>query len=211
MCLEMPVNQFAMVSTHSVHSSSNLANWLCLVEAIILLIALTPGSEELQKLVAFENAFDHIFSLIEAEGSLSHGTEVVEDCLALLANLLRLNAPNQSHFRETGCVKRLTLLLADANQEQEAQEPVPQWTLARRDKNVWGLLVIIQLFLVKGGVVTPANQLAFWNNGVMEQVLSLAFSQRFSVKVMSKVCFPGLPKWPLWFADLHRHWKHVLI
>lgn len=120
---------------------------------------------------------------------MSHGTEVVEDCLSLLANLLRLNAPNQSHFRETGCVKKLTLLLANANHEQEAEEPVPPLVLAQRDKNVWGLLVIIQLFLVKGGVVTPANQLAFWNNGVMEQVLSLAFSQRFSVKVMSKVCF----------------------
>lgn len=158
-------------------------------EAIVLLIALTPGSEELQKLVAFENAFDLIFSLIEAEGSLSHGSEVVEDCLSLLANLLRLNASNQSHFRETGCVKKLTKLLVDANKPPESDEPVSQATLARQDKNVWGLLVIVQLFLVKGGVGTTANQSAFWNNGVMEQVLSIAFSQRFSVKVMSKVCF----------------------
>jgi hypothetical protein len=166
----------------------NFTNFLpFFVEAILLLIALTPGSEELQKLVAFENAFDFIFSLIEAEGSMSHGSEVVEDCLSLLANLLRLNASNQSHFRETGCAKKLTKLLADANQEQETDEPIPQWTIARRDKNIWGLLVILQLFLVKGGIVTPANQVAFWNTGVMEQVLSVAFSQRFSVKVTSKV------------------------
>ncbi|CAK45648.1 uncharacterized protein An08g06780 [Aspergillus niger] len=155
-------------------------------EALILLIALTPASEEFQKLVAFENAFDLIFSLIETEGALTHGSEVVEDCLSLLANLLRLNISNQSYFRETGCVKRLAKLLADVNQEQDLEEPTPQWALAHRDKNLWGLLVIVQLFLIKGGVNTPANQTAFWNNGVMEQVLNTAFGQRFNVNVTSK-------------------------
>ncbi|KAI9040848.1 putative intracellular protein transport protein (UsoA) [Aspergillus affinis] len=155
-------------------------------EALLLLIALTPASEEFQKLVAFENAFDLVFSLIETEGALTHGSEVVEDCLSLLANLLRLNISNQSYFRETGCVKRVAKLLADVNQEQNSGEPAPQWTLAHRDKNIWGLLVIIQLFLVRGGINTPANQMAFWNNGVMEQALSAAFSQRFSVNVTSK-------------------------
>lgn len=157
------------------------------IEALILLIALTPASEEFQKLVAFENAFDLIFSLIETEGALTHGSEVVEDCLSLLANLLRLNISNQSYFRETGCVKRLAKLLADVNQEQDLEEPTPQWALAHRDKNLWGLLVIVQLFLIKGGVNTPANQTAFWNNGVMEQVLNTAFGQRFNVNVTSKV------------------------
>ncbi|GCB22808.1 intracellular protein transport protein USO1 [Aspergillus awamori] len=156
------------------------------LEALILLIALTPASEEFQKLVAFENAFDLIFSLIETEGALTHGSEVVEDCLSLLANLLRLNISNQSYFRETGCVKRLAKLLADVNQEQDLEEPTPQWALAHRDKNLWGLLVIVQLFLIKGGVNTPANQTAFWNNGVMEQVLNTAFGQRFNVNVTSK-------------------------
>ncbi|KAI9931934.1 hypothetical protein MW887_009435 [Aspergillus wentii] len=153
-------------------------------EALLLLIAVTPDSEELQKLVVFENAFDLIFSLIEAEGALTHGSEVVEDCLSLLANLLKLNVSNQSYFRETGGIRRLAMLLADVNQEPD--EPTPQWTLAHQDKNIWGLLVIIQLFLVRGGVNTPANQMAFWTNGVMEQVLSTAFGQRFSVKVTSK-------------------------
>lgn len=155
-------------------------------EALLLLIALTPTSEELQKLVAFENAFDLIFSLIEKEGALSHGSEVAEDCLSLLANLLRLNISNQSYFRETGCVKQLAKLLADVNHEQESDEPTPQWTLSQRDKNIWGLLAIIQLFLARGGINTPANQMAFWHSGVMEQVLSTAFSQRFSVNVTSK-------------------------
>ena len=165
-------------------------------EALILLIALTPSSEEIQKLVAFENAFDYIFSIIEAEGSLSHGMEVVEDCLSLLANLLRLNAPNQSYFRETGYVKELTKLLAIVNKEEESDEPVPPWELAHRMKNIWGILAIIQLFLVRGGISTPVNQLAFWQLGVTEQVLRTAFSQSFDVKVTSKVS-DGMLRIPL--------------
>ncbi|OQD66540.1 hypothetical protein PENPOL_c004G00414 [Penicillium polonicum] len=155
-------------------------------EALVLLIALTPASEELQKLVAFENAFEILFSLIEAEGALTHGTEVVEDCLSLLAHLLRFNVSNQSFFRETGCVKRVTQLLHECQEEPEDNDPAPQWSLVHRDKNVWGLLAIIQLFLIRGGMSTPINQTAFWQNGVTEQVLSIAFGQRFSVSVTSK-------------------------
>ncbi|KKK26675.1 intracellular protein [Aspergillus rambellii] len=155
-------------------------------ESFLLLIALTPASEEFQKLVAFENAFESIFSLMETEGGLAHGSEVIEDCLSLLANLLRLNIPNQSYFREMGCIQKLAKLLTDVNKEEESEEPTPQWALAHRDKNIWGLLVIIQLFLVKGGINTPTNQMAFWNSGVMEQVLSTAFGQRFNVNVTAK-------------------------
>ncbi|KAJ6156453.1 hypothetical protein N7497_005338 [Penicillium chrysogenum] len=148
-------------------------------EALVLLIALTPASEELQKLVAFENAFEILFSLIEAEGALTHGTEVVEDCLSLLAHLLRFNVSNQSFFRETGCVKRVTQLLYECQQEPEDNEPAPQWTLVHRDKNVWGLLAIIQLFLIRGGMSTPLTRL---HSGRM----AIAFGQRFSVSVTSK-------------------------
>lgn len=157
------------------------------IEALVLLIALTPASEELQKLVAFENAFEIIFSLIEAEGALTLGTEVVEDCLTLLAHLLKFNVSNQSFFRETGCVKKVTKLLHECQLEPAQAEDAPaQWTLVHRDKNVWGLLAITQLFLIRGGVGTPMNQTAFWHNGVTEQVLSIAFGQKFGVNVTSK-------------------------
>jgi hypothetical protein len=156
-------------------------------EALLLLIALTPSSTELQKLVAFENAFEKVFALIEAEGSLTHGSEVIEDCLSLLANLLRLNVSNQSYFRETGCIKKLAKLLGDTTKSEQEEEETSQWILARRDKNLWGLLAIIQLFLVRGGISTPVNQTAFWQSGVMEQMLRVSFSQDFEVHITSKV------------------------
>ncbi|KAJ9272846.1 hypothetical protein DTO212C5_1107 [Paecilomyces variotii] len=180
-------------------------------EALVLLIALTPSSPELQKVVAFENAFELTFSLIEAEGGLTHGSEVVEDCLSLLANLLRFNVSNQSYFRETGCVKRLTKLLADAI-EPQGDEDVPPWILAHRDKNIWGLLAIVQLFLVKGGVSTPASQVAFWQSGLMEQALRTAFSQEFDVRITAKALVTsadlirGNPSLQEKFADVEVTW-----
>lgn len=137
--------------------------------------------------MAFENAFEILFGLIKAEGSLSHGTEVVEDCLSLLAHLLSFNISNQLSFCETGCVKKVTELLVECQLEHEGEELPAKWTLVQQDKNVWGLLAIIQLFLLRGGMRTSANQMAFWQNGVTEQVLSIAFGQKFSVNVTAKV------------------------
>ena len=49
---------------------------------------MTKGNANLQKIVAFENAFDKLFEIMEAEGWTDGGI-VVEDCLRLLLNLLR--------------------------------------------------------------------------------------------------------------------------
>ena len=155
-------------------------------EALVLLIALTPSSTELQKVVAFENAFDRIFALIEAEGSLTHGSTTVQDCLSLFANLLNLNVSNQSYFREIGCVARLAKLLADVSREEETADGVSDWAKPQRDKNVWGLLAVVQLFLVRGGQGTPLNQATFWQNGVVLQVLQLAFSSELSVNIRAR-------------------------
>jgi intracellular protein transport protein USO1 len=155
-------------------------------EALLLLVALTPSSTELQKVVAFENAFDRIFSLIEAEGSLTHGSTTVQDCLSLLANLLKLNVSNQSYFREIGCIARLAKLLQDVVKEENSEDGISEWMKPQRDMNVWGVLTVIQLFLVRGGLGTPLNQNAFWQNGVLLQVLSMAFHADMSVSIRAK-------------------------
>lgn len=142
----------------------------------------------MQKLVAFENGFDRTFALIDAEGSLTHGGIVVQDCLSLLANLLRFNVSNQSFFRETGCVTKLAKFLSEAVKEQESADGVAEWAKPQRDKNLWGLLAVVRLFLVNGGLGTQANQIAFWQNGVLVQVLLLAFSRALDVTIRAEVC-----------------------
>lgn len=152
-----------------------------------MLTALTPTSSDLQKLVAFENAFDRIFGIIDTEGSLTHGGATVQDCLSLLANLLRLNVSNQSFFRETGWVKKFATLLKEVLQEQDSPGGIPDWARPQRDKNLWGLLAVVRLFLLKGSIGTQANQLSFWQNGVLVQVLEIAFHKSVDLNIRAEV------------------------
>ena len=111
----------------------------------------------------------------------------MQDCLSLLANLLRLNISNQSYFRETGWVKKLASLLGGAIREQDSQEGVSDWAKPQRDKNVWGLLAVLRLFLTRGSLGTQANQASFWQSGVLVQVLDIAFRQSFDVPIRAEV------------------------
>jgi intracellular protein transport protein USO1 len=155
-------------------------------EGLSLLTYLTPNSSELQKLVAFENAFDRIFAIIKVEGSLSKGDRVVEDCLILLANLLRMNASNQAYFRETGCVPKLVRLIKDALNE-DLEDGVAEWAQLQRNRNIYALLAVLRLFLVGGSVGTQANQASLWQHGVSSQVLQLAFSHSTEVQIRAEV------------------------
>ncbi|KAL8719083.1 MAG: hypothetical protein Q9225_003861 [Loekoesia sp. 1 TL-2023] len=137
--------------------------------------ALTLSSSELQKVVAYENAFDRIFGIIDAEGSLTHGGIPVQDCLSLLANLLRLNISNHNLFRESGWMKKLAALLSGYLKEQNSPESITEWARPQQDKNVWGLLAVIRLFLVRGSLGTQTNQRSFWQCGLLAQVMEIAF------------------------------------
>lgn len=156
-------------------------------EGLSLLTYLTPHSPELQKLVAFENAFDKIFTIINLEGSLSHGGRIVEDCLILLANLLRMNVSNQSHFRETGCVPKIAQLLDDATSRDDADGELAEWAEVQRNRNIYALLAVLRLFLVRGGLGAQANQASFWQHRVLHKVLDMAFDHSTDVQIKSEV------------------------
>jgi hypothetical protein len=157
-------------------------------EGLSLLIHLTPTSTELQKRVAFEDVFERIFNIIKSEGSLLHGDRIVEDCLILLANLLRFNMSNQSFFREAGCVPKVARLLNDTLREQGSEPEVAEWAKLQRNRNIYALLAVLRLFLVIGGVGTQANQASFWQNGVLNQVLQLAFNRATEMQIKAEVC-----------------------
>lgn len=157
-------------------------------EGLSLLIHLTPTSTELQKRVAFEDAFERIFNIIKSEGSLLHGDRIVEDCLILLANLLRFNVSNQSFFREAGCVPKVARLLNDTLREQGSEPEVAEWAKLQRNRNIYALLAVLRLFLTTGGVGTQANQASFWQNGVLNQVLQLAFNRATEMQIKAEVC-----------------------
>jgi hypothetical protein len=161
-------------------------------EAISLLTYLTSSSPDIQKLVAFENAFERIFSLINSEGSLSEGSRAVEDCLILLANLLRRNASNQSLFRESGCMVHLSSLLEGTHKSQAGDQEVAGWALTQQNRNIYALLAVVRLFLTQGSVGTMQNQAAIWKHGLLYNALQLAFSHSSEVQIKAEVCLPTL-------------------
>jgi intracellular protein transport protein USO1 len=63
-------------------------------EGLLFLIKLTSSNTDIQKIVAFENAFERLFAIIIEEDSIDGGI-IVQDCLQLIQNLLRRNASNQ--------------------------------------------------------------------------------------------------------------------
>ncbi|KAM9331432.1 general vesicular transport factor p115 [Gastrophryne carolinensis] len=75
-------------------------------DGLLLLQQLTKGNAAIQKIVAFENAFERLLNIITEEGN-SDGGIVVEDCLILLQNLLKYNNSNQNFFKEGSYIQRM--------------------------------------------------------------------------------------------------------
>jgi intracellular protein transport protein USO1 len=79
-------------------------------EALLVLPHLVHGNPDVQKLVAFEGAFDKLLDVVAQEGRIEGGV-VVQDALEGLEALLRYNVSNQNYFRETMSVPMLAPLL----------------------------------------------------------------------------------------------------
>lgn len=92
-------------------------------DALLLLIQLTKGHANIQKIVAFENAFDRLFDVISEEGYTDGGI-VVEDCLLLMLNLLKNNASNQNFFKEGSYIQKLVpMFVIPSDIEEQGWSP----------------------------------------------------------------------------------------
>lgn len=92
-------------------------------DALLLLIQLTKGNANIQKIVAFENAFDKLLDVMIEEGC-SDGGIVVEDCLILMLNLLKNNSSNQQFFREGSYIQRIApMFVLSAEVEEFGMTP----------------------------------------------------------------------------------------
>jgi len=141
---------------------------------LVLLVDLTSGAnEDLRKIVAFEDVFGRIFSLIQTEGGLVEAGITAQDCLSLLANLIKGSPSNQTMFRESGCVTQLSRLLAEAF---PPSEPESVFAAQARERAAWGLLQLLGLFLEAGETSTAQNQAAFFRAGAAQVLSDLGFS-----------------------------------
>ncbi|CZT20773.1 uncharacterized protein RCC_06631 [Ramularia collo-cygni] len=150
---------------------------------LLLLVDLTSGAnEDLRKIVAFEDVFGKIFALIQLEGGLAEAGITAQDCLSLLANLIKGSASNQTMFRESGCVAQMAQLL----QQAFPSDPLEAAFLVQsREKAAWGLLQLLRLFLVPGESGTAQNQAAFFRAGIAQTLIDLGFCSNLPTPIQT--------------------------
>lgn len=116
-------------------------------DVLLLLIQLTKANANIQKIVAFENAFDRIFDVIEQEGNADGGI-VVEDCLLLMLNLLRGNVSNQNFFKEGSYIQKLTPMFQLPTEIDD--NPLTAWS-PQKVSNVHCMVKVIRALVAPSG------------------------------------------------------------
>ncbi|XP_057700526.1 general vesicular transport factor p115 isoform X2 [Corythoichthys intestinalis] len=148
-------------------------------DGLLLLQQLTKGNAAIQKIVAFENAFERLLDIITEEGS-SDGGIVVEDCLLLLRNLLKNNSSNQNFFKEGSFIQRMKpwFEVGDDNSGWSAQK-------------VTNLHLMLQLVRV---MVSPVNspgatascQKSMYQCGLLQQLCTILMATGVPADILTE-------------------------
>ena len=150
-------------------------------DAILVLVVLTRANSNIQKIVAFESAFDKIFEIISAEGYTDGGV-VVEDCLLVLQNLLRNNVSNQNFFKEGSFIKKLLPFLPPETCESDGE-----W-LPQKTSNVLFLLQVIRALVSPTNPfqVTSSAQKVMFSSGLLERLCKLLMVSGISTELLAE-------------------------
>uniref|UniRef100_A0A672YRJ1 General vesicular transport factor p115 n=1 Tax=Sphaeramia orbicularis TaxID=375764 RepID=A0A672YRJ1_9TELE len=148
-------------------------------DGLLLLQQLTKGNAAIQKIVAFESAFERLLDIITEEGS-SDGGIVVEDCLLLLLNLLKNNSSNQNFFKEGSYIQRMKpwFEVGDDNSGWSAQK-------------VTNLHLMLQLVRV---MVSPVNspgatascQKSMYQCGLLQQLCTILMATGVPADILTE-------------------------
>ncbi|KAF8588828.1 hypothetical protein K439DRAFT_1334276 [Ramaria rubella] len=112
-------NRRTIVQGYFIKSSVGFSNVISILEekreivrneGLLMVQSLISQNAEIQKILAFEGAFEKLLNIVTSEGGVEGGI-VVQDSLTNIDGLLRFNVSNQSYFRETSLLPHLTPLL----------------------------------------------------------------------------------------------------
>ncbi|TRY75943.1 hypothetical protein DNTS_033502 [Danionella cerebrum] len=161
-------------------------------DGLLLLQQLTKGNAAIQKIVAFENAFERLLDIITEEGS-SDGGIVVEDCLLLLLNLLKNNSSNQNFFKEGSYIQKMKpwFEVGDDNSGWSAQKLVrvlvspvnPPGATASCQKAMFQCGLLQQLCTILMATGVPADILTETINTVSEVIRGSEVNQDYFASV----------------------------
>lgn len=177
-----PVQQIILVSPMGVSRLMDLladSREVIRNDGLLLLQQLTKSNAAIQKIVAFENAFERLLDIVTDEGN-SDGGIVVEDCLLLLQNLLKNNNSNQNFFKEGSYIQRMKpwFEVGDDNSGWSAQK-------------VTNLHLMLQLVRV---LVSPMNppgatstcQKSMFQCGVLQQLCTILMATGVPADILTE-------------------------
>lgn len=124
---------------------------------MLLLIELSRGNANIQKIIAFESAFERLLEIIyheQAQGVVS------EDCLLVLLHLLKNNSHNQQLFRENSLIQRLAPLLELATGASKLPEELELPTGPDDDDEYWSdqkCAIVHAMLQIFRTLVAPSN------------------------------------------------------
>ncbi|XP_071829956.1 general vesicular transport factor p115-like isoform X2 [Apostichopus japonicus] len=152
-------------------------------DGLLLLIHLTKGNANIQKIVAFENAFDRLLEIIKEEGS-SDGGIVVEDCLLLLLNLLKKNSSNQTFFKEGSFIQRLAPFF---NLQAPDSGNNASWS-AQKVNNVNLMLQVVRCLVSPSNPqnVTGACQKVIHQCGLLKQLCDILMAMGVPANILTE-------------------------
>ena len=152
-------------------------------DSLLLLIQLTKGNANLQKIVAFENCFDKLVDILQTEG-YSDGGIVVEDCLKLMLNLLRNNSSNQTFFREGSYIQRVAPFFELSLEEEEIEVG---WS-AQKVSNMLHMILVIRTLVSPSNPthVTISCQNTILSCGLLEKLSSILLAAGIPADILTE-------------------------
>ncbi|EEC02728.1 vesicle docking protein P115, putative [Ixodes scapularis] len=162
-------------------------------DALLLLSHLTKANANIQKIVAFENAFDRLLDIIVDEGC-SDGGVVVEDCLVVLLHLLKNNSSNQNFFKEGSYIQRLSPFFNYHQEGQGAEESggdgssSQQGWSAQKVSNIFHMLQVVRSLVSPSSPlnVTSSCQKAMNQSGLLEQLANILMASGVPADILTE-------------------------
>ncbi|KAG2360553.1 p115 like vesicle tethering protein, partial [Suillus spraguei] len=167
-------------------------------ESIIMIQMLISQSPDIQKVLAFEGAFEKLFNTVTHEGGLEGGV-ISQDALRCVDSLLRYNSSNQSYFRETSLPALLcSLLLLPSKlslQDSAPQEFALQFWDPQKVANVSLVLGIMGMLVGSKGSFLQSQESSVFVRGFVE--LALASNAPTPLKTQALHLIPNTLTLPL--------------
>lgn len=176
-------------------------------ETILLLARLTEENAEVQRVAAFEGAFERLVNIVlegydgDEDGIGDEGdgrndrtgcgvfvnSALAEDALTVMDNMLRYNPANQKYFQESSCLTKLQRMIKvpAAWKQDKLIPPVPPQVV----QNYVAALKIVNALLDQDSPRLGTTQLALHRTGILGPLVDVALSNTIDATAMRKSAF----------------------